>query len=189
MRLIGRILNRLALALALIGAGCIVAMMVQVSLDVVLKNTLTLRIPFTQALVTQWYMVGAAFLPLGLTEILDRHISVEVLFTTLGTRLRRILGGAVCLFAACVAGIMTVPLWEEAMKKMHVGAFVTENSQDIAIWGGYFFLPVGFGLLTLILIYRVLTLWTPLTSGMGEVPIDQVDPVQDAVRDAMREGV
>lgn len=185
MRLIGRILNLLARGLALIGALCVLAMMVQVTLDVLLKNLFNLRVPFTQALVTRWYMVGAAFLPLGLTEILDRHISVEVLYQTLGARLRRVLGGAVCLFAAGIAATMTLPLWEEAMTKFHAGAFETENGEDIAIWGGYFFLPAGFALMTLILVYRVIVLWTPLQSGMEEVPVDRVDDM----RDAMREGV
>jgi TRAP-type C4-dicarboxylate transport system permease small subunit len=185
MRLIGRILNLLARGLALIGALCVLAMMVQVTLDVLLKNLFNLRVPFTQALVTRWYMVGAAFLPLGLTEILDRHISVEVLYQTLSARLKRLLGGAVCLFAAGIAALITGPLWEEAMAKYHAGAFETENSQDIAIWGGYFFLPVGFALLTAILLYRVVTLWTPLKSGMDEVPVDR----DDDLRDAMREGV
>ena len=185
MRLIGRILNYAANALAMIGALCVVAMMVQVTLDVVLKNLFTLRIPFTQALVTRWYMVGAAFLPLGLTEILDRHIAVEVMYQTLNQRIKRILGGAVCLFAAGISAMMTQPLWHEAMTKFHAGAFETENGDDISIWGGYFFLPVGFALMTVILLYRVVTLWTPLQSGMGEVPIDRTDDV----RDAMREGV
>ncbi|MCB1464104.1 MAG: TRAP transporter small permease [Nitratireductor sp.] len=185
MRLLGRILNRLAMGFALIGAACVVLMMVQVTLDVVLKNLLTIRVPFTQALVTRWYMVAAAFMPLGLTEILDRHISVEVLYQMLGPRLRRLLGGAVCLFAAIIAAIITGPLLDEAMKKYHAGAFVTENGEDIAIWGGYFFLPAGFALMTTILLYRVIVLCTPLQSGMGEVPLDRADDV----RDAMREGV
>ncbi len=185
MRLTGWILNRLAMAFALIGALCVVLMMIQVTLDVVLKNLFTVRIPFTQALVTRWYMVAAAFMPLGLTEILDRHISVEVLYHTFGSRLRRLLGGAVCLFAACVVAIMTAPAWEEAMTKFHAGAFETENGKDISIWGGYLFLPAGLALMAAILLYRVVVLWTPLQSGMEETPVDRIDDV----REAMREGV
>ena len=156
-------------------------MMLQVAADVVLKNLFAIRIPFTQALVTRWYMVGAAFLPLALTEILDRHIAVEVVYQPLPLGLRRALGGAVCLFAALVSGVAVPPLWEEAVKKMQAGAFVTENGSDIAIWGGYFFLPVGFALMTLVLAYRVLLLWTPMPSGLGEVPIDQPGGTQDGV--------
>jgi TRAP-type C4-dicarboxylate transport system permease small subunit len=185
MRLLGIVLNKLANGLALLGALCIILMMLQVSLDVILKNLFTIRIPFTQALVTNWYMVGAAFLPLGLTELLDRHISVEVLFQALSARMRRVLGGAVCLFAAIVVSFMLFPLWDEAVKKYDVGAFVTENGSDISIWGSYFFLSVGFALLMLILLYRVLVLWTPLQSGMGEVPVDRIDDVRDAVREGV----
>lgn len=185
MRLIGKFLNLLARAFALVGAICVLAMMAQVTLDVLLKNLLSLRIPFTQSLVTRWYMVGAAFMPLGLTEILDRHISVEVMYQTLSPRAKRILGGAVCLFAAGIAAMITGPLWEEAMTKFHAGAFETENSKDIAIWGGYFFLPAGFALMTAILLYRVLTLWTPLSSGMEEVPVDRDDDIRDAVREGV----
>lgn len=185
MRLIGRGLNLLSTGLAGLGALCIILMMLQVTADVALKNLFNYRLPFTQTLVTHWYMVGAAFLPLALTEILDRHISVEVMFQTLPPKVRRLLGGVVCLFAAAISGIMLTALWSEAVKKMHAGSFMTENGQDITTWGSYFFLPAGFALMLLVLLYRVLVLWTPLQSGMGEVQIDGPDETHDA----MREGI
>ncbi len=173
MTTIGKLLRRASDGVALLGAVALVLMMLQVSLDVILKNLFDWPVPFTQTLVTKWYMVGAAFLPLALTEILDRHISVELAFQRLPSRGRRILGGAVCLYAGVVTAVMTWPLWDEALKRMAAGTFILESGEPMEIWQAYFFLPLGFGLFSLTLFYRTAVLWTGAESGMGEAPIDR----------------
>ena len=172
MRSLGRILNRLSTLSAAIGGIAVILMMLQIVVDVLLKNLFTWPVPLTANLVTKWYMVAAAFLPLALTEILDRNVAVEVLFQHLTRRWKRILGGAVCLLSAGIAGLMVVPLWDEAMKRMAAGSFIVENGDRLSVWEAYFFLPVGFGLFALVLLYRTVILWTGAESGLDEVPID-----------------
>lgn len=172
MILIGRLLRGAAQLAALIGALALVAMMLQIAADVLARNLFSAPLPFTQTLVTRWHMVAAAFLPLALTEILDRHISVEVVFQTFSSRWRRIVGGAVTLYACAVACVVTWPLWREALKQAAAGAFELENGQAMPIWQPWFCLPAGFALLAAVLLYRAVILWTGAASGMGETRID-----------------
>ena len=43
-----------------------------------------------------------------------------------------------------------------------------EVDWKIPIWASYFFLPVGFGLAILVLIYRIVVVVTRRKSGLGE---------------------
>ncbi len=176
MRLIGRVLRGAADAAAFLGAIALLLMMVQVSADVVLKNLFGVQIPFTQTLVTKWYMVAAAFLPLAMAEVYDRHISVELVFQHLPRRARRLLGGLVCLYAFVVVLFLLSPMWSEALKRMGAGSYELEAGEPMSTWQPFFVLPLGFGLFALILLMRVVSLWSGAESGMGEVPIDEDAP-------------
>ncbi|MEC9431574.1 MAG: TRAP transporter small permease subunit [Pseudomonadota bacterium] len=185
MRLVGRALHGIATFCALLGALAIVLMMLQIVADVLLKNLISWPVPLTATLVTKWYMVAAAFLPLGLTEILDRHISVEVVYQQFPARMRRILGGLICVAACAVCICMVIPMWDEALKRFDKGTFILENGDRLIVWPGYFFLPLGFAVFAAVLAWRVTTLWGGVDSGMGEV---RLDAVHDRAAEAAREG-
>ena len=172
MSAIRRVIILLCRVQICLGGIAVILMMLQIVVDVVLKNLIGWPVPLTAPLVTKWYMVAAAFLPLALTEILDRNVAVEVAFQRFSPRWKRIVGGLVCLLAAAIAGLMTVPLWSEAMKRMAAGSFIVENGDRLSVWLPYFVLPVGFGLFAAVLLYRTAILWTGAASGMDEVPID-----------------
>ncbi len=172
MTALGRILAWLVTASTLVGAVAVVLMMLQIVADVASKNLLAWPLPLTSIFVANYYMVIAAFLPLALTEKLARHISVEVVFRHLSARWQAWLGGAVCLFGGIVAAAIAWELWFEAMKRARVGTFIVEQSIAMPIWPTYFVLPLGFGLLALVLFYRVLVLVTGLAGGLGEAPLD-----------------
>ncbi|MEC9432116.1 MAG: TRAP transporter small permease [Pseudomonadota bacterium] len=180
MRPIGRALRGAADLLALLGAVALVWMMVQVAADVALKNLVSLNAPFTQTLATKWAMVAAAFLPLALTEVLDRHISVEIAFQHFPPRARRIVGGAVCLYASVVTAALVWPMWTEALKRFAAGSFELEAGEAMITWPPFFFLPLGFGLFSAVLLHRAVVLWTGAESGMGETRIDA--PASDLPR-------
>lgn len=173
MRALGRTIKFLSNGLAALGAIAIVLMMIQIAIDVTLRNLFNLSVPMTATLVTKWYMVAVAFLPLGLAELIDRHICVDVVYQQFSLRWRRIVGGAVCLLSFIVVCIMVIPLWGEAVEKMELGSFELENGRHLSIWLPFFFLPVGFAVFGAILLYRVVVLWTGMESGMEEVPIER----------------
>jgi len=180
MRTIGRMLRWAAEGAAFLGALALAAMMLQVAADVVLKNLFNVQIPFTQTLVTKWYMVAAAFLPLAVAEIQDRHISVELLYQRLPRRARRALGGLVCLYAFGMIAVLMKPLWGEALKRMAEGSYELEGGVPMDTWQPFFLLPLGFALFALVLVYRVIVLWTGAESGLGETPIDEDAPAPGA---------
>ncbi|MEW5420921.1 TRAP transporter small permease [Amorphus sp. 3PC139-8] len=186
MIIIGKALRWLAQGCAFVAAAAVVLMMLQIAVDVTLKNLFNLHVPLTATLVTKWYMVAAAFLPLGLVEMLDRNISVEIVYQHFSRRWRRIVGGAVCLLAVATVCIMVVPLWDEAVERMEAGSFIVENGRHLSVWETYFFLPVGFAVFGAVLAYRVAVLWGGFASGMGETPIDAdadqtVDPIEEGI--------
>ena len=186
MKTVGRIIRWLAQGAAMLGALAVVLMMIQVTLDVALKNLFAYPIPFTATLVTKWYMVAAAFLPLGLTEIYDRHIAVELAYQKFPRSWRRIAGAGVCLLTVAVILTVIPPLWHEAVEKYAVGSFIRENGRELSVWQTYFFLPLGFAVFGLVVAWRALAMITGRDSGMGEVPFE---PETGGLPPELREGI
>ncbi len=63
----------------LFGAAiALVAMMLQVSADVIAKLAFNAPLPLPSALVTEYYMVAVAFLPLAAGEYRQAHIHVDI---------------------------------------------------------------------------------------------------------------
>ena len=187
MQAIGRVLNWISTGCALLGALAVVLMMFQIVLDVVMRNLFAIPVPMTTTIVAKWYMVACAFLPLAMTEILNRHIAVEVIFSHLSRAWRRRVGGLACLFAFAVAAAMVRPFWFESLKKFDAGSFIVENGRQLPVWQAHFFLPLGFAAFAAVLLYRVVVLWTGARSGLGEAPLDEDQGALDA--DPSREGV
>lgn len=186
MQAFGRILKWISHGAALLGAAAILLMMIQIVLDVVMRNLFEIPVPMTTTVVAKWYMVACAFLPLAMTELLNRHIAVEAVYSNLPARARRIVGGLACLIACVVATGMVRPFWFESLKKFEAGSFIVENGAQLPVWQAHFFLPFGFAIFALVLFWRTVSLWTGIESGMNEAPIDD-EPQRGA--DAASEGV
>ena len=172
MNVLGRILAGIVTVSTMVGAVALILMMLQIVVDVFLKNIISWPLPLTSIFVANYYMVIVAFLPLGLAEKLSRHISVELLFQYFSSRWQHWLGGCICLFAGIVSAGVAWQLWGEAMKRLRVGTFIVEQSISMPTWPSYFVLPIGFGLLALILFYRTVIIVTGLASGLGEEPLE-----------------
>ena len=177
--LAGRLLALLVSASAVAGAAAIVLMMLQIVADVVMKNVFGRPIPLTTVFVANYYMVAAAYLPLALTEKLDRHISAELLVRHMAAAPGRWLRAAVHLAGALIAGAAAWELQVEAAKRFRSGTAVVDLDFTMPTWPSYFILPAGFGLFALVLLYRVLIGVTGLASGLGETPIGADDGKSD----------
>lgn len=183
MKALGRVLSWLVAASTMIGAAAVMLMMLQIVADVVLKNLFNWPIPTTSLIVSHYYMVTVAYLPVALSEKLNGHISVEVIFRQFSARWQKLVIGVVWLVSAVVAGGIAHRLWFEALKKMSVEANVLESGIKIFTWPSYFVLPLGFGLFALVLLYRFCCSTTGLASGLGETPFDAEAHEQAAARD------
>lgn len=172
MHALGRLLAWIVAASTMVGAAAVVLMMLQIVADVVLKNLLSWPIPATSIVVSHYYMVIVAYLPVALAEKVNGHISVEIVFRHFSQRWQRFAIGCVWLVSAVVAGGIAHRLWFEAMGKLAVEANVLESGLKIFTWPSYFVLPFGFGLFCLVLLYRFACSVTGLASGLGEVAYD-----------------
>lgn len=152
--MIGRIFDKLIDGATAVGAVAVAAMMIHVSLDVTLKYLFNSPIPATIVIVSQYYMLFVAFLPLALAEQRDSHISVEILATRLPWRVQHHLQGASFLFACIVYGMLTYIALFNARREFEAGSFLIEQKVKIDVWPAYFILPTGTGLMTLYLALR-----------------------------------
>jgi len=158
-----RLSDRLTMVLALLGTLGIVAMMVHVTLDVVLRSTIDVSMPATLELVTRYYMVLLALLPLGWVERQRQMISVELFTDMLNPSVRRWDDGLVTLLSLGIYIVFTIATWEKAVEQYEVGAYVMSLDTRIPVWPSYFVLPVSFGFAAYVCLMRGVQSMLPLS--------------------------
>ncbi len=168
---IGRLLSRAIDLVALIAGALIVVMMVQVAVDVVARYVFGRPLPATTVFISQYYMLFVVFLAQALPERTNHHIGVEIVTERLPLRLQYHLASWVHLVCAAIYAAMAYASWGEAMNKLRSSAAVIESGVTVPIWPGYFPVPIGCGLMALVLLYRFAVYVTGWKSGLGETPV------------------
>ena len=143
------------LTLATAGAAvlALVAMMVHVNADVFGRVLLDMPLQGTIEIVSHWYMVALAFLPLAYVERLDGHIDVELLTYVQSPRVRRINLALAKLVAAAFYALLACVSFDRALEKWAIGEYAM-GSIAFVIWPTRFFIPVGVGLLVILLVIK-----------------------------------
>lgn len=154
-----RILARVIDITTLIGASAVVLMMVHISIDVVAKYIFGVPMPGTITVVSNYYMIIIAFLPLAFAERRNGHISVEVLTAQMPMSAQRTLNLIGLFLAAAVFGALTWQGWIEAGRSRAVGAFEIEQNTKLLTWPARYLLPLGCGLMCITLLAK---LWIAL---------------------------
>ena len=154
-----RLLDRALLFIATIG---LVSMMLHVSLDILSSLILNAPIAITSAIVTNYYMIAVAFVPIVAAEYRGNHISVNLATERLPVRLRRMLETLALAVTAGVYGLLTAQSWQQALEKLSISAYVIEQTSKIYVWPSFFILPAAFGAMTLLLSLKV---YMRLTGG------------------------
>ena len=156
--LVSRIITYAAMPLAAL-------MMVHVTLDVILSQFIAEPLPGTVDYVSYYYMVGLVFLPLPFVEYTNEHIRVDLIHDLLPGVARTALDMLALALSVVFYGLLTWQTWTDAVEKYLIG----EQSMGMAavtIWPGRFFLPVGAGLMVLLLLAKLIQ--RPLTdAGMA----------------------
>lgn len=168
MYVLGRLLSHLVSLLAIVSSAAVALMMFHITLDVAMKYFFNMPLVGTLAIVSNYYMPAAIFLPLALCERSNGHIDVEVLTQLFSRPLQRWLAALAWLIAAGVFAILTYRTAIDALDKQAIGTFVIEQDTRIDVWPSYYLLPIGFGLVTAVLLYRFLVAVAGLRSGLGE---------------------
>lgn len=164
---IGRGLVRLLDATQVIAGLMVIAMMFHVTLDVAIKYAASRGFPATVEIVSYYYMVGIAFLPIAFAERMNAHISVEIVTQSLSRRLRNLALYVSWLLSIVMYSLLTYRTFLDAEKKREVGAFLFTQGLRLDIWPTYYFLPIGFGLMVLTLVYRCVAFFHPAGDALA----------------------
>ena len=156
MGLFSRIRDVALAALAVIGGIAILALMVHIMSDVVLRNTINRPVPATYEIVTNYYMVALAFVPLAWLERSGGMGSVEVIDGFLGPRAIRFSDKLVALISTVIYAALAWVTFEASLKTFAAGTFVLAQSVPIPTWPAYFLPPLGFFLAALVTVLRLL---------------------------------
>ncbi len=155
MTFLSRLLGRLIDASTIVGAIAVALMMLQITADVIGKFVFLAPVPATITLVSNYYMVVVAFLPLAFCERGNGHISVEVLTELMPMRAQHHLGAFATLLSAIIFALLTWRGWLDAVKKQDIGAFIMEQGTKVLIWPSHYLLPIGTGLMVLVLVFKL----------------------------------
>lgn len=155
MGLLLRIRDALLAGLAVIGTAAILALMVHIMADVVLRNTINRPVPATYEIVTNYYMVALAFVPLAWLERSGGMVSVEVTENLMGPRMLWFSDRLVALISTVIYGTLAWVTFEASLKTYASGTFVLAQNIPIPTWPAYFLPPLGFLLAALVTLTRV----------------------------------
>ncbi|MBN8291188.1 TRAP transporter small permease [Rhodobacter sp. NTK016B] len=135
-----------------VGILLLTLMIVQITVDVILRSAFHGALPGTVEIVSNYYMVGLSFLPIVLAERQGRQISASFLYSHL-PRFAQIVAELIArALGVVIFGLLTWRSLVEAMAKTRIGAFALSGSDRITIWPAYWVLPVAFALVTIALL-------------------------------------
>lgn len=154
MTALDRLADRVTQVLALIGALGLVALLLHVSAEVMARNLFGRPIPATNQIVSHYYMVLIAFLPLGWVERSRAMISVELIEGFLPATVRRLSDGLVAVLSTGVYAAIAWVTLGVALKNYDVGSFVEVLGHRLPIWPTYALPPLGFALAALVTAHR-----------------------------------
>ncbi|KAA9007860.1 TRAP transporter small permease [Histidinibacterium aquaticum] len=155
MRALDRVATRIAQGLALIGSLGVLLMLVHVTADVAARNLFGQPIPATNAIVSRYYMVLIAFLPLGWVERNNAMVKVELTEYLTPGRIGQANDILVSLLAALVYLAIAWVTLGTAIESYEVGSFVDVLGNRVAVWPTYFLPPIGFTLAALVCLVRI----------------------------------
>jgi TRAP-type C4-dicarboxylate transport system permease small subunit len=177
MRTIGRLISSIN-GTATIFCGAIVMLLVlHVTAEVVMRYVFGMPLKGTIQFVALYYMTAITFLPLGAVEERDSHVVVEVITNLLPRALVTIFSGVGLVLTAAVSIILAARAWEEAMAQYEIGYFVMEGGFRLDTWPSYFFVSIGFGLMLVVSVWKLICLLTGRDSGLTLSTFDPGAPV------------
>lgn len=168
MHMIGRGISFLTKSFSMIGALCVVLMVLHVTADVVGRYLFNSPLTGTIVIVANYYMILLVFLSIGIAEEKRAHISVEFFTDLLPQRAQPGISLFGSLLTIPVMGVVMIGGFNEAMKKTNTGATMEQGSSMIEVWQSYWAIPIGAGLMALVALYRVLTTIFRTESGLDE---------------------
>lgn len=167
MKHVARIIGLTNRFTTVVGGLAIALMMLHVTIDVAARYVFNAPPPGTITIVSHYYMVIAVFIPLALAEQHEQHISVEVFTRKLPEMMQRGVMYFNLAVTLAVLVVFTLRTWQEAMRQMESNAAVLQGNSTITVWPSHFLLPIGMGLMAVVVAYKIVDAATG-----GHAPLD-----------------
>lgn len=148
-----RALDLLSRSLMVLAALAILGMMLQVVVDVALRNIWHSTLPGTEEVVSAYYMIACAFLPLAWVQRERGHVVIELFTSWMPKRATSLLDGVVGLAVACGLLIFTHATFGKALAMTEDGEIMI-GTIDVTVWPSRWMLPVSLGAMALCLIIQ-----------------------------------
>ena len=141
--------------LAVLGAVATLALMLHVAVDITLRNLFNAPVPATFEVVTNYYMVALAFIPLAWVEKSGGMVQVEVIDGFLSPGVKRLSDRIVSLISTVVYGVLAWVTLAVALRNTAIGSYLIANHTRVLTWPAYWIPPLGFGLAALVTAIRL----------------------------------
>jgi TRAP-type C4-dicarboxylate transport system permease small subunit len=158
---IDRWTGRLSTALMFVAGIALMLMMIQMAVDVFMRNFFRSPIEGSLEIVSNYHMVAVVFLPLALVERRHEHITVDLFVNMMpagAQRFVRIIGYLVC---SVFFGLLTWQTGIDAFEAWQRDELLM-SSIYIILWPAKMLLPIGFGLM---LVQVLLHAWKSIASA------------------------
>lgn len=152
-----RLTERLARWSNYLGAAALALMVAHISVDVVMRYFFNAPLTSTIEIVSAYYMVAVIALPLAYVHLRDDHIRVELFTTGLSPAQVRRMDTAVEVVLLLSFGAIAVLSFEEALAKTAMNEVWESGQGLIPVWPARWTLVIGFGLMTLVSLARLLS--------------------------------
>ncbi|MFZ2100405.1 MAG: TRAP transporter small permease [Oricola sp.] len=143
--------------LAFLGAIATLALMLHVAVDITLRNLVNRPVPATFEIVTNYYMVALAFIPLAWIEKQGGMVQVEIIDGFLSPRMRLLSDRVVALVSMLVYGVLAWVTLQVALRNSAIGSYLLTNNVRVLTWPAYWIPPVGFALAALTTFIRLIS--------------------------------
>ncbi|MDQ0317275.1 TRAP transporter small permease [Amorphus orientalis] len=158
MGALARLTNRAMNLTAVLAALGALVMMVHICAEIFLRTAFSAPIPATVEIVSRYYMVLLAFLPIAWLERRRGMVSVEAIDFLLPAGVKRYWDVAISLLSAVIYAGLAYTTWLVALKNYATGTFVMALEWVVPVWPTYFLPPIGFGLAVLVTVFRAISL-------------------------------
>ncbi|SFC28336.1 TRAP transporter small permease subunit [Tropicimonas isoalkanivorans] len=138
-----------------LGGVCVVVLTLHVVADVFMKYAFHRPIVGTLEIVSWYYMVGIAFLPVAWVQLKRQHLMVEMFTMGMSPRSTAVLDAVVGILALIYVAVLTFLVFEEAVVATSRNEIQDVTFFDMPVWPARWILFAGFASMTIVIFYQV----------------------------------
>ena len=153
--MVQRFWSRVDTFLIVVAGTILLAAILHVTADVVLKLFFSRPIPGTIVYVSNYYMTMIVFLPLASAELRNQHILVDLWPVDEQRWSHMLTLRFTWAFSAAVYFLLAWNTLEDAKRKHTEGEYALDQSGLVITWPSYYVLPIGLGLIAVLLTFKI----------------------------------